>query len=70
MEPELKWHLMTVYIYYSGVIIDRDKNNGPWITRFEDSTDDKCSNPRTDEDYTILEYNIIYNCLTIASYGR
>ena len=39
---------------YLGVIIGKDVRTQKWITKFEDGTEDKVSDPAADEDYTLL----------------
>ena len=39
---------------YVGVIIGKDLKSGKWITRFEDSSEDKCDDPAVDDDYTLI----------------
>ena len=39
---------------YLGVICGRDPQTEEWITRFEDGTEDKVTDPVTDEDYTLV----------------
>lgn len=39
---------------YQGVIIGRKGQDGPWITRFQDGTEDTVIDPKIDDDYTII----------------
>ena len=41
---------------YPGVIVGRNEN-GQWITRFEDGTEDTCADPSNDIDYKILVHD-------------
>ena len=39
---------------YMGVICGRDMQTDEWITKFEDGTEDRVTDPAADEDYTLL----------------